>query len=106
MFVQILSLPMCARCDGTLARLNRFTHEYPGLIVERLNMAERPDLLQELGLLTFEYAELATHAVIIDGVLAGLEHPSEGMLREWLDEAFAVERGFRVETRFHIRRTD
>ncbi len=82
---------MCLRCDGTLASLRRFTGDYPDLIVERLNMAERPDLLQQLGLLTFEYAELATHAVVINGALAGLEHPSVGMLREWLDQALAEE---------------
>ena len=91
MFVQILSLPMCIRCDATLASLRRFTGDYPGLIVERLNMAERPDLLQQLGLLTFEYAELATHAVVINGELFGLEHPSDGLLREWLDQALAEE---------------
>lgn len=91
MLVQILSLPTCVRCDGTVASLTRFTGDYPGLTVERLNIADRPEILEEQGLLTFEYAELATHAVVIDGRLAGLEHPSEDTLRLWLDRALAEE---------------
>ena len=91
MLVQILSLPTCIRCDGTLATLRRFTGDYPGMIVERLNMADQRDLLEQYGLLTFEYDELATHAVVIDGALAGLEHPSEDTLRRWLDQALAQE---------------
>src|SRR5689334_3274815 len=91
MLVQILSLPTCVRCDGTLASLRRFTGDYPGMIVERLNMADRPELLEQYGLLTFEYDELATHAVVINGALAGLEHPSEDTLRGWLDRALAGE---------------
>lgn len=90
MLVQILSLPTCVRCDGTVATLTRFTGDFPGMIVQRLNMADRRDLLEEYGLLTFEYDELGTHAVVIDGALAGLEHPSEDMLRRWLDQALAV----------------
>jgi hypothetical protein len=93
MLVQILSLPTCVRCDGTLASLRRFTGDYPGMTVQRLNMADRPDLLERYGLLTFEYDELATHAVVINGALAGLEHPSEDTLRRWLDQAVAGARG-------------
>jgi hypothetical protein len=91
MLVQILSLPTCVRCDGTLASLRRFTGAYPGMIVERLNMADRPALLEHYGLLTFEYDQLATDAVVISGALAGLEHPSEDTLRSWLDQALARE---------------
>src|SRR5215469_14994707 len=91
MLVQILSLPTCVRCDGTLAILRHFTGDYPGMIVERLNIADRPELLEHYGLLTFEYAELATHALVINGSLAGLEHPTEAMLRSWLDRTAAAE---------------
>jgi hypothetical protein len=91
MLVQILSLPMCVRCDGTVASLSRFADDYPGMVVERLNIADRPEILEQYGLLSFEYSELATHAVVIDGTLAGLEHPSEDLLRLLLDQAFAEE---------------
>jgi hypothetical protein len=91
MLVQILSLPTCVRCDGTLASLKHFTGDFPGMRVERLNVADRPELLEQYGLLTFEYAELATHAVVINGTLAGLEHPSEDTLRRWLDQTLARE---------------
>ncbi len=91
MLVQILSLPTCVVCDGTLASLRRFTGDYPCIIVERLNIADGPELLERYGLLTFEYDELATHAVVINGALAGLEHPSEDTLRSWLDRALAEE---------------
>lgn len=91
MLVQILSLPTCVRCDGTLASLTRFTRDFPGMSVERLNIADRPEILEQYGLLTFEYDELATHAVVIDGRLAGLEHPSEDTLRSWLDRALLLQ---------------
>ena len=91
MLVQILSLPTCVRCDGTLASLTRFSADFPGMSVERLNIADWPELLEQYGLLTFEFAELATHAVVINGSLAGLEHPSEDTLRTWLDQARAGE---------------
>jgi len=91
MLVQILSLPTCAQCDGTLASLTRFTGDFPAMRVERLNIADWPELLEHYGPLTFEYAELATHAVLIDGAPAGLEHPSEDTLRMWLDQALAGE---------------
>jgi hypothetical protein len=89
MLVQILSLPTCVWCDGTVACLARVTDDFRGMTVERLNIADRPEILEAQGLLTFEYDELATHAVVIDGRLAGLEHPSEATLRAWLDRALA-----------------
>ena len=91
MLVQILSLPTCVRCDGTVASLTRFAGDYPGIVVERLNIADWPEILEQYGLLSFEYSELATHAVVINGALAGLEHPSEDLLRLWLNQAFAEE---------------
>ncbi len=89
--VRILSLPTCVRCDGTVASLTRFAGDYPGMVVERLNIADSLDILERYGLLSFEYSELATHAVVINGTLAGLEHPSEDLLRLWLDQAVAEE---------------
>jgi hypothetical protein len=91
MLVQILSLPTCVLCDGTVDILRRFTGDFPGMIVQHLNIADWPQVLEEQGLLSFEYDELATHAVLIDGALAGLEHPTEDMLRAWLDRALAEE---------------
>jgi hypothetical protein len=61
------------------------------MVVERLNIADSLDILEQYGLLSFEYSELATHAVVINGTLAGLEHPSEDLLRLWLDQAVAEE---------------
>jgi hypothetical protein len=97
--VQILSLPTCARCDGTVASLMRFAGDYPGLVVERLNIADGPEILERYKLLSFEYGELATHGVVIDGALAGLEHPSDDLLRVWLDQAGAEELVLVAETR-------
>jgi hypothetical protein len=85
--VQILSLPMCELCDTTRHTLRHLRSEYPGIRVERLNIADWPELLERHGLLSFEYDVLATHAVIIDEELAGIGHPSEDTLRSWLDGA-------------------
>src|ERR671931_1378652 len=91
MLVQILSVPVCELCNTTADTLKHLTSEYPVIRVERLNMADWPELLERYGLLSFEYAVLDTHAVIIDDRLAGIGHPSEGTLRCWLDEALIDE---------------
>ena len=87
MLVQILSLPVCAECNATVEALTRLADEYPVLKVERLNIADSPELADRYGLLSFEYDLLAYDAVAIDDKLAGLGHPSEDTLRGWLDEA-------------------
>jgi hypothetical protein len=89
--VQILSLPVCELCDTTSHTLRHLRSEYPGIRVERLNMADWPELLERYGLLSFEYDVLDTHAVIIDERLAGIGHPSEDTLRGWLDGALIEE---------------
>lgn len=89
--VQILSVPVCELCDTTSHTLRHLKSEYPLIRVERLNMADWPELLERYGLLSFEYDVLDTHAVIIDNRLAGIGHPSEGTLRCWLDEALIDE---------------
>lgn len=89
--VQILSLPVCELCDTTSHTLRHLTSEYPGISVERLNMADWPELLERYGLLSFEYDVLDTHAVIIDERLVGIGHPSEDILRGWLDGALVDE---------------
>lgn len=92
MLVQVLSLPMCAECNATVQTLKRLTDDYPSLRIERLNIADRPELLERYGLLSFEYDLLTTHALALDGELAGVGHPSEEMLRSWLDERRIEER--------------
>jgi hypothetical protein len=89
--VQILSVPACKLCDTTADTLKHLTPEYPVIKVERLNMADWPELLERYGLLSFEYDVLDTHAVIIDERLAGIGHPSEDTLRGWLDGALIEE---------------
>ena len=86
MLVQILSVPTCQVCDTTVETLRHLTAEYPVIRVERLNMADRPDILERYGLLSFEYDVLDTHAVVIHDRLAGVGHPSEDMLRRWVDQ--------------------
>jgi hypothetical protein len=54
-------------------------------------MADCPELLERYGLVSFEYDVLDTHAVIIDERLAGIGHPSEDILRGWLDGALIDE---------------
>src|ERR1051326_1826015 len=89
--VQILSLPVCELCDTTSHTLRHLRCEYPSIRVERLNMADWPELLERYGLLSLEYDLLDTHAVVIDNRLAGVGHPSEDALRCWLDEALVDE---------------
>jgi hypothetical protein len=89
--VQILSVPVCKLCDTTSHALRHLRSEYPGIRVERLNMADWPELLERYGLLSFEYDVLDTHAVIIEERLAGTGHPSEDTLRRWLDGALIDE---------------
>jgi Glutaredoxin-like domain (DUF836) len=89
--VQILSVPDCTLCDTTSHALRHLRFEYPGIRVERLNMADWPELLQRYGLLSCEYDVLGTHAVIIEERLAGTGHPSEDTLRRWLDGALIDE---------------
>jgi hypothetical protein len=91
--VQVLSLPMCAECNATVETLTRLTGDYPGLQIERLNIADRPADADRYGLLSFEYDLLALDALAIDGKLAGIDHPSELVLRSWLDEALSAARG-------------
>jgi len=85
--VQILSLPVCAECNATVEALTRLADEYPVMKIERLNIADSPELADRYGLLSFEYDLLAIDAVAINDRLAGLGHPSEDTLRAWLDEA-------------------
>lgn len=89
MLVQLLSVPVCRVCDTTIDTLARLTREQWVITVERLNMADHPRMLERYGLLSFEYDVLASHAIIINGTLAGLGHPSEDTLRLWLGEARA-----------------
>jgi hypothetical protein len=89
--VQLLSVPICTLCDVTVESLTHLTRERPLITVQRLNMADHPGMLEQYGLLSFEYDTLASHAVIINGRLAGVGHPSEDTLRGWLEEAFTVE---------------
>jgi hypothetical protein len=91
MFVQLLSVPVCSVCDTTIDTLARLIREPWLVTVERLNMAEHPAMLERYGLMSFEYDLLASHATIINGTLAGLDHPSEDTLRLWLGEARALE---------------
>lgn len=91
MLVQLLSVPICTLCDVTVDNLTRLTREQPLIRVQRLNMADHPGMLEQYGLLSFEYDTLTSHAVIIDGRLAGVGHPSEDTLRGWIEEAFSVE---------------
>ena len=90
--VQILSLPVCVECNATVETVARLADQYPMLRVERLNIADWPELLDRYGLLSFEYDLLATHAVAINDRLAGVGHPSEDTLRDWLAEALSKER--------------
>jgi len=53
-------------------------------------MADHPGMLERYGLVSFEYDELAPHAVIINNKLAGIGHPSEDTLRSWVEEAFTL----------------
>ena len=92
MVVQILSVPVCVECNGTVETLTRLADEYPAMRVERLSIADWPELLDRYGLLSFEYDLLATDVVAINDRLAGLGHPSEDTLRGWLDEALSKER--------------
>lgn len=92
MLVQILSVAVCGECNGTLATLTSLADAYPEMRVERLNIADWPELLDRYGLLSFEYDLLATHVVAINDRLAGLGHPSEDTLRGWLDEARSEQR--------------
>jgi hypothetical protein len=92
MVVQILSVPVCVECRATVETLTRLADEYQVIRVERLNIADWPELLDRYGLLSFEYDVLDTHAVAINDRLAGLGHPSEDTLRGWLDEALSKER--------------
>ena len=62
-----------------------------------MNMAEHPAMLERYGLLSFEYDALASQAVIINGRLAGIGHPSEETLRGWLEEAFTLEEAVDAE---------
>ena len=87
MFVQVLTVPMCADCRALIATLDRLKNDYPGMEVERVDLTEHPEIAERYGLLSFEYDLLETHAVVIDGELAGTGHPSEGTLRSWLDQA-------------------
>ncbi len=43
MLVQVLSLRMCAECTATVETLTRLTGDYPGMQIERLNIADRPE---------------------------------------------------------------
>ena len=91
MLVQVLSMPLCARCNATLQTLTRLTREYPAMKLEWLNIADRSEDADRYGLLSFEYDLLTADAVAIDGKLAGVGHPSEETLRSWLDEALSAE---------------
>ncbi len=51
------------------------------------DIADHPDLAERYGLLSFEYDLLDTHALVINGDLAGVGHPAEGTMRSWLDRA-------------------
>ncbi len=101
MLVQILSVPTCQVCDTTVQALTHLTAEYPVIRVERLNMAERPDVLERYGLLSFEYDVLYTHAVVIHDRLAGVGHPSEDILRRWVDQGL-IETGVFDEGSGHL----
>ena len=92
--VQILSVPACELCNTTAHTLKHLTSEYPVIRVERLSMADWPEILERYGLLSFEYDVLDTHAVVIDDRLAGVGHPSEDTLRGWLDQALIDEGAF------------
>jgi hypothetical protein len=100
MVVQVLSVPMCAECSATGETLMRPASEYPVMHVERLNIADRPEVAERYGLLSFEYDLLATHALAIDGTLADIGHPSEAVLRSWLDEAVGAEHGATADASF------
>ena len=87
MDVEVLCLPTCSQCTGTVELLRRLQADYPRLRFERVNIADRPDLAERYGLLSFEYDLLDSHAVTMDGNLVGVGHPSEDTLRSWLDRA-------------------
>jgi hypothetical protein len=103
--VQILSLPVCELCNTTSHTLRHLRSEYPSIRVERLNMADWPELLERYGLLSFEYDLLDTHAVVIDNRLAGVGHPSEDTLRCWLDRAL-IDEGIFDETIANVDRPE
>jgi thiol-disulfide isomerase/thioredoxin len=83
-YVQVLFTPTCATCAATAQLLDRLQADTPGLRVERLPLADHPELAEQFGLLSFEYALMSPHAVVIDGELASVGHPSEALLRSWL----------------------
>jgi hypothetical protein len=55
--------------------------------LEPVRLADHLELAARSGLLSFEYALLSAHAVVIDGELAAVGHPSEALLRSWLAES-------------------
>jgi thiol-disulfide isomerase/thioredoxin len=83
-YVQVLFMPTCAACAATAQLLARLQADAPGLQVERVPLADHPELAERYGLLSFEYDLLSAHAVVIDGELAAIGHPSEALLRSWL----------------------
>ena len=84
--VQILSLPVCAECNATVEALTRLADEYPVLKVERLNIADSPELADRYSLLSFEYDLLAIDAVAINDRLAGLGCQDGGTNHEQCDD--------------------
>jgi thiol-disulfide isomerase/thioredoxin len=83
-YVQVLFTPTCAGCAATAQLLAQLQADTPGLQVERLPLADHPELAERYGLLSFEYALLSPHAVVIDGELASVGDPSEALLQSWL----------------------
>jgi hypothetical protein len=68
----------------TLAELQP---DFPGLRIERIALADHPDLAQRYGLLSHEYALLSAHVLVIEGELVATGHPSEDLLRLFLSRA-------------------
>jgi hypothetical protein len=88
--VQVLFNPTCAACTATAQLPARLLAETLGLRLEPVPLADHPELAARSGLLSFEYALLSAHAVVIDGELAAIGHPTEALVRSWLAQPHPV----------------
>jgi hypothetical protein len=84
---QLLSIPTCARCATTARILAELQPDFPNLRIERIALADHPELAERYGLLSHEYALLSAHLLVIEGELVATDHPSADRLRLLLSRA-------------------
>lgn len=80
MEVKLLTMPGCQHCAGAKAALERLRPEFPGMMLEIIDVTERPEEAQRYGL-------MSAPGIVVEGKLVLSGTGSEQKIREKLKAA-------------------